>query len=233
MAEPAVMLLTGTSRGIGHHLAEHYLARGWRVAGCSRSECDLEHPEYRHDTVDVADEAQVVAWVRGVAREWGSVAAAINNAGTARMNHALLTPAKTIDQLTGVNLKGSMLVCREAGKAMQRARRGRIVNFGSVAASLALEGEAVYAATKAAVVTYSRVLARELAPWNITVNVVAPLPVKTDLIRGVPEATLEKLLEKMVIGRYASFDDVANVVDFFLDPRSSMITGQVVTLGGW
>lgn len=229
----SVMLITGTSRGIGRFLAEYYVDKGWYVGGCSRTEGTFQHPHYQHQVVDVTDEAAVLSWVRTVVRQWQRIHVVINNAGIGRMNHALLTPAKTIDDLLNVHVKGCMLVCREVGKIMYRHNYGRIINFGSVAASLALEGEAVYASAKAAVATYSRALARELAPKNITVNVIAPLPIKTDLIRGVPEEKLQDLLARMAIPRYGTYEDVSNVLDFFISPRSTMITGQIVTLGGW
>lgn len=236
MSDLPVVAITGTSRGIGHYLAGHYLERGWRVAGCSRrvpSEELSRQASYRHQVLDVTDEKAVVRWIRDIRRTWGRLDACVNNAGQARMNHTLLTPGRTMDEVLAVNVKGTMLVSREAGKMMQRGEYGRIVNFSSVAVALDLEGESVYAASKAAVVTYSRVLARELAPANVTVNVVAPSPIRTDLIRGVPEDKLQKLLEQLAIRRFATFQDVAHAVDFFLSPESTMITGQVITFGAW
>ncbi len=232
MSNGTVMLISGTSRGVGHHLAKHYASKGWIVAGCSRGKCDLEHPNYHHSTVDITDEAETVTWVRGASKEFGHIDAVLNNAGLASMNHALLTPVETVESLFDTNFRGTFVICREAAKVMQRRKFGRIVNFGSIAVSMVLEGESIYAATKAAVTTYSRILAHELAPWNITVNVIAPSPTKTDLIKGVPEGTMQKLLDRMAIHRYGTFEDTSNVIDFFLSPNSSMITAQVITLGG-
>ena len=115
---------------------------------------------------------------------------------------------------------------------MRRQRRGRIVNLGSIAVPLNVEGEAVYAASKSAVVTFTRTLARELAEWNITCNVVGPAPIETDLIRGVPPGKIQALLDRLPLSRAGSYEDVANVVDFFTDPASSAVTGQVIYLGG-
>ena len=115
---------------------------------------------------------------------------------------------------------------------MMGTGRGRIVNFATVATPLKLEGEAIYAASKAAVVSLTEVLARELGPFGITVNAVGPTPVKTDLIRSVPAEKMEALLDRQAVRRYGEFRDITNVTDFFLRPESDFITGQVIYLGG-
>lgn len=231
-SERRVLILTGTSRGIGEYLARHYLESGWSVAGCSRGDAALEHENYFHRTVDVTDEKAVGAWVREAEKELGPIDAVINNAGAGRMNHALLTPGSTVDRLMELNFKGTFLVSREAGRRMQKRKQGRIVNFSTIAVGLALEGEAVYVASKSAVEAFSKVLARELAPKGITVNVVAPPPIPTKLIAGIPEDKMDALLAKTAFGKLGTPEDVANVTDFFLSPASAMVTGQVLTIGG-
>jgi 3-oxoacyl-[acyl-carrier protein] reductase len=138
----------------------------------------------------------------------------------------------TVHQILRTNVGGTFLFCREAAKLMRKRRSGRIVNFATVATPLKLEGEAVYAASKAAIVSLTQVLARELGPLGITVNAVGPTPVKTDLIRAVPEQKLEALLQRQAIPRYGEFRDISNVIDFFLQPESDFVTGQVIYLGG-
>jgi len=148
------------------------------------------------------------------------------------MNHALLTPAATLDQIMATNFRGTFLLCREGAKLMQRRRYGRIVNVSTVAVPLLLEGEAIYAASKSAVVTFSQILARELAEFGITCNVVAPAPMETDLIRNVPPEKIDAIVNRLAIKRLGRFEDVANVIDFFVKPESGYVTGQVIYLGG-
>ena len=226
------ILVTGARKGLGRAAAEHYLALGWRVAGCSRSPSDLDHEHYRHFEVDVGDERAVVGMVRAIVRHSGPLKAVVNNAGVASMNALLLTPGATVDKLLRTNTIGTFHVLREAAKAMSRTGGGRIVNVTTVAAPLNLEGEAAYAMSKAAVESLTRVAARELADYGVTVNAVGPTPVDTDLIKTVPRAKIDELLQRQAIKRKGTVADVLNVIDFYLQPSSSFITGQVIYLGG-
>ncbi len=227
-----VMVISGARKGIGRHLAEHYLAGGWRVFGCSRAASDLSHPLYRHVCLDVADEAAVRDFFQLVRKEAGRLDAVINNAGIALMNHSLLTPGSSVQQVLATNVTGTFLFCREGAKLLRGSPAGRIVNFATVATPLRLEGEAIYAASKAAVVCLTQILAHELGPLGITVNAVGPTPVRTDLTRSVPPAKMEALIARQALKRWGEFSDVTNVVDFYLQPASGFVTGQVLYLGG-
>jgi len=232
MKTKRIILITGTSRGIGLGMAKHFLAQGDIVCGCSRGAVTLKHPRYAHFELDVSDENAVVTMVRAVVRKHGQIDALLNNAGIAAMNHALLTPAATANAIFATNFHGTFLFCREVAKAMIRRKSGRIVNFATVATPLRLEGESLYAASKAAVESFTQILARELGATGVTVNAVGPTPVPTDLVKNVPQAKMEALLARQAIRRFGTIEDVINVVDFFLSPQSGFITGQVIYLGG-
>lgn len=232
-AAPGVMLITGTRKGIGRFLAERYLERGWTVVGCSREAPeDPSPPNYEHFLVDVADEAAVVKMVGAVRERLGPIEVLINNAGIASMNHLLLTPAATIERIFATNVFGTFLVMREVAKVMAAAKYGRIVNFATVATPLNLEGEAGYAASKAAVESLTRIAARELASFNVTVNAVGPTPVMTDLIRTVPKRKMDALIATQAIRRMGEHRDVGNVIDFLISRDSDFVTGQTIYLGG-
>jgi len=232
VSDRRVMLITGTRKGIGAELVEHYTSAGFEVIGCSRGEAEYSFDHYRHYQADVADEKAIKQMCTDIRRRHGSLDVLINNAGIASMNHCLLTPLITVQKILSTNVIGTFLLCREAAKLMRRSGSGRIVNFATVATPLKLEGEAIYAASKAAVVSLTEVMARELAELNITVNAVGPTPVMTDLIRSVPKDKIDRLLARQAIARLGETRDIRNVIDFFISPESDFVTGQVVYLGG-
>ena len=232
MNKKQITLITGTRKGIGRCLVGHYTSLGHQVIGCSRNETEYSVDNYQHFCLDVCDEKKVKNMFSQIRKSYGGLDILINNAGIASMNHALLTAIDTVHKILNTNVVGTFLLCREAAKLMQGNRYGRIINFSTVATPLKLEGEAIYASSKAAVVSLTQILARELADIGITVNAIGPTPVKTDLIRSVPVEKIERLIEKQAIHRYGEYGDIINVIDFFIKPESNFITGQVIYLGG-
>ena len=231
-----ILLITGTRKGIGEQLAKYYIAQGDIVIGCSRSVPEWnekkEFASYTHFRADVSDERAVRNIFSHIRKAYGRLDVLINNAGRASMNHSLLTPMDTVRDVFQTNTMGTFLFCREAVKLMRQKHFGRIVNFSTVAVPLKLDGEAAYAASKAAIVSLTQILAKEYAEFGVTVNAVGPVPIQTDLIRGVPAEKIERLLARQAIQRYGTYEDVENVIDFFLRPESDFITGQVIYLGG-
>lgn len=225
------VVITGATRGLGLVLAQHFLAAGDEVIGCARTPTAVEHPRYTHRLVDVTDADEIDEFFGELSCR-GKVNALINNAGIASMNSLALTPLETARRIMDTNLLGAFSFTRSALRVLRGAESARIVNFTSVAVPMRIEGEAIYAASKSAVETLTRISARELAPFGITCNAVGPSPIKTGLLSGVPEKKLAKLIAAQAIHRWAVPEDVVNVVDFFLRPESSMVTGQVIYLGG-
>lgn len=226
------IVITGARKGIGRYLSEHYLCKSNIVIGCSRENSDLRHSNYLHYSVDVSDESQINEFASTVRKQFKHIDALINNAGSASMNHFFMTPCDTAKRLMNLNYMGAYNCSRAFLNLLKKSKHPRIVNFTTVAVPLNLEGELAYVASKSAVESFTKVLAKEVSQFKITVNAVGPTPVKTDLIARVSEDKIKKLFESQAINRFGEFDDVANVIDFYLSDRSDFITGQIIYLGG-
>lgn len=227
-----VTIVTGTRKGIGRFLAEYYLEKGHIVIGCSRTESDLEHDNYHHFIADVSDEKQVKNLVKTVYKKYGKIDNLINNAGIAMMNHIIFTSVSAVQRVFDTNYLGTFIFIREVSKIMMKKSYGRIVNFSTVAVPIHLDGEAIYASSKAAIVELTKIAAKELGSYGITVNAIGPAPIKTDLIKNVPEDKIERLLNYQAIKRFGEFGDIANTIDFYINEKSDFITGQTIYLGG-
>ncbi|MDC0933406.1 SDR family NAD(P)-dependent oxidoreductase [Arcobacteraceae bacterium] len=227
-----VFIITGTSKGIGYELALYYLQNNHIVVGCSRNTCSIEHENYRHFNLDVSDEKSVLKLVRSTKKEFGRIDVLLNNAGIASMNHFLTTSFSSVQNIFNTNFFGTFLFSREVSKVMMKQKYGRIVNYTTVASALRLEGEAIYAASKSAIENLTQTISKELAPFNITINAIGPTPIETDLIKAVPKDKIQALLEKQAIKRFGNFEDIKNVIDFFISKKSDFITGQIIYLGG-
>jgi 3-oxoacyl-[acyl-carrier protein] reductase len=227
-----IIIITGTRKGIGKELALYYLDNNDIVIGCSRGDSSIDNSNYRHFSLDVSDEKAVVSMIRSVKKEFGKIDVLLNNAGIASMNHFLTTSYETVKNIFSTNFFGTFLFSREVSKVMMKQKSGRIVNFTTIATPLSLEGEAIYASSKSAIENLTQTISKELATFNITVNAIGPTPIETDLIKAVPKDKIEELLNKQTIKRFGTFEDIKNVINFFIDKKSDFITGQIIYLGG-
>lgn len=223
------IIITGASRGLGLHMARRALAEGYSVTGLARTPAgnDAEFPMLACDVTDPADVARSFAALRK-----RPLWALINAAGVASMNLHLTTPPATMRRLVACNLLGTMYCSAEAGRLFARRRGGRIITFSSIAVALGLQGEAGYVAAKAGVEAFTRAFAREMAAFGVTVNAVAPGPVPTRLIAGVPEEKIDALRKRQILPRPLNEDDVWNVVSWLLEERSASLSGEVLHVGG-
>ena len=232
MDDPATILITGASRGLGKAMAEHYLALGHKVFGCSRSGGTIDAENYCHFEVDITSEQDITDMFIKLRKQAGKLDALINNAGIASMNAFALTPTASFRKIFDTNVQGTFLCCQKAFGLLKRSANPRIINMTTVAVPFQLEGESIYASSKSAVETMTRIIAREYGSFGITCNAIGPSPIATDLIRGVAEDKIQELVNRQAVKRMATPEDVINLTDFFLRPESGMISGQIVYLGG-
>lgn len=227
-----IIVITGTSKGIGKFLVQYYLSKNYIVVGCSRTNSSINDRNYRHFELDICDEKAVVDMIRGIKKEFGKIDILLNNAGIASMNHFITTSYQSVQNIFATNFFGTFLFTREVSKIMMKQKFGRVVNYTTVATPLRLEGEAIYAASKAAIENFTQTIAKEVASYGITVNAIGPTPIQTDLIKAVPKNKIDELISKQAIKRFGTFEDIINVIEFFCNEKSSFITGQIIYLGG-
>ncbi len=230
----SIAVITGSSRGLGKHLAEHFLKRGFQVIGCSRGLKTINHDNYQHDSIDVGNESDVRTWVFNIKKKFGRVDILICNAGLVRSTLLLsMTPLSEAENIIRTNYIGVFNVLREISKLMALSGSGRIITISSTMTLLHEEGTSVYSATKAAVTETTKVLAKELAPCGITCNVISPAMMWTQSSMALAENSdwKKRMLMKQVFPRLIEAEEVCHVADFFASPKSGSITGQVVHVG--
>jgi 3-oxoacyl-[acyl-carrier protein] reductase len=230
--EGKLALVTGSRRGLGRLMAEHILRGGGRVAGFARGESTIDHPGYLHFRVDVGDPESVQAGFTELRKVADSVQIAVNNAAVLTSQYSMIMAPAAAQAMVNTNLMGAFLVSRESSKLMRRQKWGRIINISSMAASLEPIGDSMYAATKAGLATMTNVMAKELAPLNITCNTLAVSAIATDMLAQLPQDKVAQVVAGLPLPRFAEPDDVMNVLDFFASERSSYVTAQTVYLGG-
>ena len=227
-----VAVVTGARRGIGRMISEYLLEEGAEVIGLARGEATIEHERYAHHQVDVGDAREVQMAFARIAKAHAPVDIVVNNAAVLTSQYAMIMPAQNAQAMVDVNLLGTFYVSREAAKLMRKAKRGRIINIGSRAASLEPIGDSLYAACKAGVSTLAGVMSKEFSSFGVTCNTLGVTAIETDMLAQLPRETIDGIIESLPVARYAEPDDIFNVIDFFASDRSSYVTAQTVFLGG-
>ena len=237
-----VALVTGSARGIGRSIAEAFSAEGAIVvvndvgndAG-ARETLAAVTGSGGNGTVemfDVSDAAQVDAGVKNILAAHGRIDILVNNAGITRDNLLLRMSEEEFDAVIRVNLKGTYLLTKTVTRHMMKQRSGKVVNISSVVGMMGNAGQSNYAAAKAGILGFTKAIARELAPRNITVNAIAPGFIRTAMTGGLPEAVQKTFLAQIPLGRFAEPQEVAELALFLASDASSYITGQVIGLNG-
>lgn len=236
------VLVTGASRGIGRAIARTMAAAGARVAITFRSSSE-EAEGVRAEIVetgaecllfkgDAAKMASAEEAVGEVLEAWGALDILVNNAGITRDGLMIRMNEDDWDAVINTNLKSVFNFCKAVYRPMMKQRGGRIINLSSVVGVIGNPGQTNYAASKAGIIGFSKSLARELGSRGVTVNVVAPGYVKTDMTASLPDAAREAMLNAVVLKRVGDPQDIANAVHFLASPAAAYITGHVLHVDG-
>jgi 3-oxoacyl-[acyl-carrier protein] reductase len=237
-----VAVVTGGSRGIGRACAEALAAAGWHVAiGYRTSDTDAKEALHAIEEaggrgaivrIDALDEASVTDAFKEIAESAGPVTGLVNNAGYSKDGLLITYPLEQYERTIDTNVRGAFLCTRAALRGMLRARWGRIVNMSSAVAIHGNAGQAVYAASKSALVGITRSLAREVGLKGITVNAVCPGLLDTDMTSHLTDQARAYYLDRTPLGRTARLEEVANVVRFLMSEEASYVNGAVLPVDG-
>lgn len=233
MNKATVILITGTRKGIGRELAAYYAGAGYTVIGCSRGESDLNMENYSHYMLDITDEKTVKSMFSEIRKKHGRLDVLINNAAVNQtLSPATLVSFAAAEATMKTNFLGSFLMAREAIKVMMKHSFGRVINLGSMAVKHEEKGEAIYTASKAAVIAFTKVLAKEVYEYGITCNVVSPSAIQTDLLENIDKTALQNVLKRNAIQELGTTDELIHTLNWLINKDSNKITGQNIYLGG-
>ncbi len=234
-----VALVTGATRGIGAAIADTLAAQGARVIGTATTPAGAEAIAARlaaqggtGRTLDVTDAQAVGVLLAAVAAEFGATSILVNNAGITRDNLLLRMKEEDWQTILDTNLSSVYRTSKAVLRAMMKARHGRIINIASVIGLTGNAGQANYAAAKAGIIGFSKSLAKEVGSRGITVNVVAPGFIETDMTRDLPDDAKATMLAQIALGRLGSPQDVAAAVSFLASPAAAYITGETLHVNG-
>jgi 3-oxoacyl-[acyl-carrier protein] reductase len=225
-----VIIVTGASRGLGLSIANSLCEEGHEVIGVARNPPKVPF-SFQYEQGDVTSYESLKAISRKLKDKDAEVDGIVCAAGIASMNLALMTPPKVVRDVIDINLIGTIFTNQIFSKHMLR-NGGAIVNFSTIAVPLALAGESVYVSSKAGIEAFSRTFARELSYNNVRVNCIAPGPIKTDLLRGVSDKQIEKIVDRQIIKRIFEPKDIVDLTLILLSREFSSVTGEVLHVGG-
>lgn len=234
-----VVLVTGASRGIGAAIADTLAAQGAKVIGTATTEAGATAISERMaaiggigKTLNVTDGAAVEALIDSITSEFGTISILVNNAGITRDQLLMRMKDDDWSAILDTNLSSVFRTSKAVMRSMMKARKGRIINIASVIGVTGNAGQSNYAAAKAGIIGFSKSLAKEVGSRGITVNVIAPGFIETDMTQSLPEAQKEIMMAQIALGRFGSPQDIADAVAFLASPAAAYITGQTLHVNG-
>jgi 3-oxoacyl-[acyl-carrier protein] reductase len=234
-----IVLVTGASRGIGAAIADLLAARGATVVGTATTESGAAAISARMaeaggigKVLDVTDSAAVDALIDDIGKSVGPVSVLVNNAGITRDQILMRMKDEDWNAIIDTNLSSVYRTSKAVMRGMMKARRGRIINIASVIGLTGNAGQSNYAAAKAGIIAFSKSLAKEIGSRGITVNVVAPGFIQTDMTDSLPEEAKNALMQQIALGRLGAPSDIAEAVAFLASPAAAYITGETLNVNG-
>lgn len=234
-----VVLVTGASRGIGAAIADTLAAQGAKVIGTATSEAGASAISERMASLggvgkvlNVTDGAAVEALIDSINTEFGTISILVNNAGITRDQLLMRMKDEDWSAILDTNLSSVFRTSKAVMRSMMKARKGRIINIASVIGVTGNAGQANYAAAKAGIIGFSKSIAKEVGSRGITVNVIAPGFIETDMTQALPEAQKELMMGQIALGRFGAPQDIADAVAFLASPAAAYITGQTLHVNG-
>jgi len=234
-----VVLVTGASRGIGAAIADTLAAQGAKVIGTATTEAGADAISDRMAAIggvgkvlNVTDGAAVEALIESITAEFGTISILVNNAGITRDQLLMRMKDEDWSAILDTNLSSVFRTSKAVMRSMMKARKGRIINIASVIGVTGNAGQANYAAAKAGIIGFSKSIAKEVGSRGITVNVIAPGFIETDMTQALPEAQKELMMGQIALGRFGSPQDIADAVAFLASPAAAYITGQTLHVNG-
>ncbi len=234
-----VVLVTGASRGIGAAIADTLAAQGAKVIGTATSESGANAISERMAALggvgkilNVTDGAAVEALIDAITTEFGTISILVNNAGITRDQLLMRMKDDDWSAILDTNLSSVFRTSKAVMRSMMKARKGRIINIASVIGVTGNAGQSNYAAAKAGIIGFSKSLAKEVGSRGITVNVIAPGFIETDMTQSMPAAQKEIMMGQIALGRFGAPQDIADAVAFLASPAAAYITGQTLHVNG-
>ncbi|MCD9087869.1 3-oxoacyl-ACP reductase FabG [Stenotrophomonas sp. SY1] len=234
-----IALVTGASRGIGAAIADELAAQGATVIGTATTESGaaaigerLAAQGGHGRALNVTEPGAVEALIEAVSKEFGAITILVNNAGITRDNLLMRMKDEDWQAILDTNLTSVYRTSKAVMRGMMKARKGRIINIASVIGVTGNAGQANYAAAKAGIIAFSKSLAKEIGSRGVTVNVVAPGFIDTDMTKDLPEDAKAAMLGQVALGRLGEPADIARAVGFLAGPSASYITGETLHVNG-